>query len=138
MAFPVTVPYVFGNMSGLIPLSDLDGDFDAVTAALNGINDGSYPLTDVSVTGGTWEGSPISVTYGGTGQSATPTNGQLLIGNGVSYTLATLTAGNNISITNAAGSVTIAASGNAKSLALTANDVNECRRNDWKCSRDDV
>jgi hypothetical protein len=116
MAFPVTVPYVFGNMSGLIPLSDLDGDFDAVTAALNGINDGSYPLTDVSVTGGTWEGSPINVTYGGTGQSATPTNGQLLIGNGVSYTLATLTAGTNISITNAAGSVTIAASGNSATV----------------------
>ncbi len=116
MAFPVTVPYVFGNMSGLIPLSDLDGDFDAITAALNGINDGSYPLTDVSVTGGTWEGSPISVTYGGTGLSATPTNGQLLIGNGVSYTLATLTAGTNISITNSAGSVTIAASGNSATV----------------------
>jgi hypothetical protein len=116
MAFPVTVPYVFGNMSGLIPLSDLDGDFDAVTAGLNGINDGSYPLTNVSVTGGTWQGSPISVTYGGTGQSATPTNGQLLIGNGTSYTLATLTAGTNISITNAAGSVTIAASGNSATV----------------------
>jgi len=116
MAFPVTVPYVFGNMSGLIPLSDLDGDFNAVTSALNGINDGSYPLTNVSVTGGTWAGSPISVNYGGTGQTTAPTNGQLLIGNGTSYTLATLTAGSNISITNAAGSVTIAASGNSATM----------------------
>jgi len=116
MTFPVTVPYVFGDMSGLIPLSDLDSDFSAVTTALNGINDGSYPLTNVSVTGGTWAGSPISVTYGGTGQTLTPTNGQLLIGNGVSYTLATLTAGTNISITNAAGSVTIAASGNSATM----------------------
>ena len=116
MAVPVTVPYVFGDMSGLIPLSDLDGEFKAVTSALNGINDGSYPLTNVSVTGGTWAGSPISVNYGGTGQTTAPTNGQLLIGNGTSYTLATLTAGSNISITNAAGSVTIAASGNSATM----------------------
>ena len=116
MAFPVTVPYVFGNMSGLIPLSDLDGDFNAVTSALNGINDGSYPLTNVSVTGGTWAGSPISVNYGGTGQTTAPTNGQLLIGNGTSYTLATLTAGSNISITNGAGSITIEASGNSATM----------------------
>jgi len=116
MAFPVTVPYVFGNMSGLIPLSDLDSDFDAVTKALNGINSGTYPLTNISVTGGTWAGSPISVAYGGTGQISTPTNGQLLIGNGTSYTLATLTAGNNISITNGAGSVTIEATGNSATM----------------------
>ena len=116
MTFPVTVPYVFGDMSGLIPLSDLDGNFDSVTAGLNGINSGSYPLTNVSVTGGTWQGSPISVNYGGTGQTSAPTNGQLLIGNGTSYTLATLTAGTNISITNAAGSVTIAASGNSATM----------------------
>jgi len=116
MAFPVTVPYVFGNMSGLIPLSDLDSDFAALTTAVNGIDDGSYPLTNVSVTGGTWAGSPISVTYGGTGQTSTPTNGQLLIGNGTSYTLATLTAGSNISITNGAGSITIEASGNSATM----------------------
>lgn len=116
MTFPVTVPFVFGDMTGLIPLSDLDGDFDAVTAALNGIDDGSYALTNVSVTGGTWQGSPISVTYGGTGQVANPENGQLLIGNGSAYTLATLTAGTNISITNAAGSITIEASGSSATM----------------------
>jgi hypothetical protein len=103
-------------MSGLIPLSDLDDDFSAVTNAINGINNGSYPLTNVSVVGGTWQGSPIGVKYGGTGQISTPTNGQLLIGNGTSYTLATLTAGNNISITNGAGSVTIEATGNSATM----------------------
>lgn len=116
MPFPVTVPYVFGDMTGLIPLSDLDADFTVVTSALNGIADGTYPLTNVSVTGGTWQGSPISVNYGGTGQISNPTNGQLLIGNGSAYTLATLTAGNNISITNAAGSITIEASGNSATM----------------------
>lgn len=51
----------------------------------------------------------VGIGYGGTGLSTTPTNGQLLIGNGTGYTLATLTAGANISITNGAGSITIAA-----------------------------
>ena len=44
---------------------------------------------------------------GGTGVSTAPTNGQLLIGNGTGYTVASLTAGSGITITNAAGSITI-------------------------------
>lgn len=51
----------------------------------------------------------LSVARGGTGQTSF-TNGQLLIGNTTGNTLtpATLTAGSNISITNGAGSITIA------------------------------
>jgi hypothetical protein len=49
---------------------------------------------------------PLQVIYGGTGLTAIPTNGQLLIGNGVNYTLNTLTAGTGLTITNAAGSIT--------------------------------
>ena len=52
----------------------------------------------------------VAVANGGTALSSTPTNGQLLIGNGTNYTLATLTAGSGISITNGAGSISIAAS----------------------------
>lgn len=48
-----------------------------------------------------------AVARGGTGTGSTPTSGQLLIGNGTDYTLATLTAGTNIGITNAAGAITI-------------------------------
>lgn len=40
-----------------------------------------------------------------------PTNGQLPIGNGANYTNATLTAGTGVSITNGAGSITIANTG---------------------------
>jgi YVTN family beta-propeller protein len=36
------------------------------------------------VTGGTWQGSPVGVAYGGTGTSTTPTYGQLLMGNNAS------------------------------------------------------
>lgn len=51
----------------------------------------------------------LAIGNGGTGVTGTPTNGQLLIGNGSGYTLANLTAGSNISITNGAGSISIAA-----------------------------
>lgn len=50
----------------------------------------------------------VDVDNGGTGISTTPANGQLLVGNGTGYTLANLTAGANISITDGAGSIEIA------------------------------
>jgi hypothetical protein len=53
----------------------------------------------------------LSVKSGGTGLSTTPTNGQLLIGNAVGYTLNTLTPGAGIGVTNAAGAITVANTG---------------------------
>lgn len=55
--------------------------------------------------------APLGISSGGTGLSSTPTNGQLNIGNGVGFTRSTLTAGTGITVTNATGSITIAASG---------------------------
>jgi len=57
--------------------------------------------------------SPASVANGGTGVTATPTNGQLLIGNGSGFNLATLTGGTGITVTNTAGGISIAATGAA-------------------------
>lgn len=122
MSLPVTLPYTIGTMNGLVPASDLDANYDVLTAAINGINSGSNPLTNVSVTGGTWAGSPIGISYGGTGLTSTPTNGQLLIGNGSGYTLATLTAGSGISVTNSSGGISIALSG-ASSGTVTSVEV---------------
>jgi hypothetical protein len=70
---------------------------------------GSYTgITAVgTLTSGTWNAAAIGVAYGGTGLTATPTNGQLAIGNGSGYSLATLTAGTNVSISNSAGGITI-------------------------------
>lgn len=51
----------------------------------------------------------VATAQGGTGLTGTPTNGQLLIGNGSGYTLAALTAGTNITITPGAGSIQISA-----------------------------
>lgn len=52
----------------------------------------------------------LATTHGGTGVT-TAANGQLLIGNGSGFALAALTAGSNITITNAAGTITIDATG---------------------------
>jgi len=72
----------------------------------------------------------LPVAKGGTNLSTVPTNGQLLIGNGTGYTLASLTAGSNITITPGAGTISIAATGAAAAFSyvtftrrLTGNNL---------------
>lgn len=78
----------------------------------------------VNITGGnvavTTLSGAITIANGGTGLTSTPTVGELLIGNGTGYTLATLTAGSGVSITNGYGSITIEAtnSGTVTSVGL--------------------
>ena len=56
----------------------------------------------------------LPVANGGTNVATVPTNGQLLIGNGTGYTLASLTPGSaNVTITPGAGTISIAVSGGA-------------------------
>lgn len=50
----------------------------------------------------------LPVAKGGTNLATIPTNGQLLIGNGTGYTVASLTAGSNVTITPGAGTISIA------------------------------
>ena len=86
----------------------------AGTSVLSGSTLGSgvtgSSLTSVgTLTSGTWSASTIATNKGGTGQTGY-SNGQLLIGNSSgSLSKATLTAGSNITITEASGSITIAA-----------------------------
>ena len=65
----------------------------------------------------------LPIARGGTNVGTTPTNGQLLIGNGTGYSLAALTAGSGVTITNGAGTITIAstASGNSFQTFGTTN-----------------
>lgn len=75
------------------------------------INDGSGVLSSEA---------QLATSRGGTGlNTSAASNGQLLIGNGSGLSLATLTAGANISITNGSGSITIAATGNANDIPDT-------------------
>lgn len=73
-----------------------------------------------------WENKAPSDTRDALGLGAgTPSNGQLLIGNGTDFTTANLTAGTNITITNGPGSVTIdAASAPNPFGASTASGTN--------------
>ncbi|EKE18747.1 MAG: hypothetical protein ACD_9C00251G0006, partial [uncultured bacterium] len=77
-----------------------------------------------TVSSGAWSVvSQLGVGSGGTGiNGSAAANGSLLIGNGSGYSLATLTAGSGIGITNGAGSITIANNG-VTSLNGTANQV---------------
>jgi hypothetical protein len=63
-------------------------------------------LAASAITSGT-----LAIARGGTNLGTTPTNGQLLIGNGTGYTLAAVTQGTGITITNASGSITVTNAG---------------------------
>lgn len=69
----------------------------------------SVPVGDIS--------GVLPIAKGGTNLSTTPTNGQLLIGNGSGFTLAQLTAGSNVTITPSAGGITIAATAPASTFS---------------------
>ena len=86
--------------SGTLPTGRLSGSYTGITSV-------------GTLTAGTWNGTAVGVAYGGTGLTATPTNGQLAIGNGTGFTLSTLTAGTNVSISNTAGGITISATPSA-------------------------
>lgn len=96
--------------SGTLPTGRLSGSYTGIT----GVG---------TLAAGTWNATAIGVAYGGTGTTATPTNGQLHIGNGTGFSLATLTAGTNVSISNTAGGITISATpsagGTVTSVAMT-------------------
>jgi hypothetical protein len=79
-------------------------------APVTGVTSASSPL---SITSNALSLGTVPVSSGGTGLTATPTNGQILIGNGTGFSLATLTAGAGITITNSGGSISIAASASA-------------------------
>jgi len=115
------------------------GATNATDARTNlGITSGGS-VTSVAVSGGTTglttSGGPITtsgtitlagtlgVANGGTGLTTIPTDGQIPIGNGSGYSAATLTAGSNITISNSAGGITIAATGGGGGGGVTSVNV---------------
>lgn len=99
-AAPINIPH------GTAPTSPNDGDcWTTSSGAFCRVN-GATKQLDGYAPGGT----DVAVADGGTGVSTVPANGELLIGNGSGYTVASLTAGANVTITPSAGGITIASS----------------------------
>jgi hypothetical protein len=103
----VTGTYPSFNVSATEGFSGTVTSID-VSSTVSGLTFSGGPVTDSGVI--TMAGT-LGISSGGTGLGATPTNGQLLIGNGTGFTLATLTQGANVTITAGTGSITIAATG---------------------------
>jgi len=80
---------------------------------------GNIPGNAVNVTG------TVGVGHGGTGLTATPTNGQLAIGNGSGYTLGTITGSGTVSVTNGSGTIAIAGSGLSNPMTTLGDTIYE-------------
>ena len=117
---------VISDSGGSCSLKGIDS-IDATTeATIEGAIDTLGNLTSASslatvgtVTTGSWQANIINRTYGGTGiNTSTISNGQLLIGSSSGFSLATISAGNGISVTNGTNSISIANTG-VRSLAIS-------------------
>ncbi len=65
----------------------------------------------------------LAVANGGTGTTATPANGQLHIGNGSGFALATLTSGTGINVVNTSGAITVNATADASTKVTKTGDT---------------
>lgn len=128
-----TVTYASGTIGQFAATSANITTLTGTTATYSDVRGTSANIT--TLTGTNFSATSLTLTnalkigQGGTGLSSTPTNGQLLIGNGSGYTLATLTAGSNISITNGAGSVSIAATTSTGDITFTSALISTANTN---------
>ena len=93
-------------------------DYPAEKAVYLDASGNASPLGTIA--SGTWQATTISVSYGGTGLTSTPSNGQIDIGNGSGFTRTTLSAGAGVSVTNGSGSITVAATGSTLNSQTSA------------------
>ena len=115
-----TVTSVSGR-TGAITLTSSDVGLGNVENIELSTWNGSNNITTVGeITNGTWSANTIAVNKGGTGQTSFIDN-QLLIGKTTGNTLekVTLTAGNNITITNSSGTLTIESQNTTYNAATT-------------------
>jgi hypothetical protein len=105
------------EVTGTLPVANGGSGATTLTGVLKGNGTSAFTAGGVNLTSEVTGTLPVA--NGGTGQT-TYTNGQLLIGNttGNTLTKATLTAGTGVSITNGAGSISIAATNNGTVVSV--------------------
>ena len=95
---------------------DVTGSVSASSFTGSGAGLTNLPAANLSGT--------VAISKGGTGQTATPANGQLLIGSGSSFVLNTLTPGSGVTIDNNSGSITINATGSGGTVTNVSGASN--------------
>ena len=108
---------VTGNAAANVASIAAASDHQVLRRNGTGVAFGAVNLGQANAITGT-----LPIGNGGTGLTATPTNGQIDIGNGTGFTRTTISAGTAISVTNGAGSISIANTG-VTSLTGTASQV---------------
>lgn len=85
---------------------------DGIGGLTNGIlRKGTSALTTGAINLASSDATGITpISKGGTGLTTVPANGQITIGNGTGYTVATITAGSGITVTNGVGTITLTSS----------------------------
>jgi hypothetical protein len=120
---PLSIKAISGQTADLIQFKDggttvlarvtAGGALEATGLKVGALN-GVLKATTGSVTSG-----PVTTSEGGTGVTAVPANGQVLIGNGTGYTLSTITGTpNQVTVNNTAGTITL---GGPQNLASTSS-----------------
>jgi fibronectin-binding autotransporter adhesin len=108
----VTSTPTFGGLTLTTALPVTSGGTGATTASGARVSLGaaaSGANSDITSLSGLT--TALSVAQGGTGITTTPSNGQILIGNGSGYSLNTLSAGSGIGLGHGSGTITISAPG---------------------------
>ena len=99
--------------------STTEATIESAIDTLGNLTSASSLSTVGTIGTGTWQGSIINRTYGGTGlNTSSISNGQLLIGSSSGFALATISAGNGISVSNGTNSIQISNTG-VRSLAVS-------------------
>lgn len=104
MALPVVIPNTFANANASIPLSQLDNNFTTLSAAINGIANGTESLANVSITGGAIANVVIS---SGNATFTTANASTLDAANVEVTTIKARDGSNSASIANSSGAMTI-------------------------------